>query len=169
MNEQSLILKLHEALKSQCRPQEEIDEINKAYLFAKKLHEGQYRVSEEPYIIHPCEVALILTDLRVDKHTIIAAFLHDVIEDHSDKYSFEYLKSQGFNKEIIDVLKLLTHSKDIEYMDYIQKIKTNPYATKVKIADLKHNLDNRRTEGVKSPKYELYKQALELLVEENKK
>ncbi|MBQ2643999.1 bifunctional (p)ppGpp synthetase/guanosine-3',5'-bis(diphosphate) 3'-pyrophosphohydrolase [bacterium] len=81
MNEQTLILKLHEALKSQCRPQEEIDEINKAYLFAKKLHEGQYRVSEEPYIIHPCEVALILTDLRVDKHTIMAAFLHDVIED----------------------------------------------------------------------------------------
>ena len=81
MNEQTIISKIHEALVEQGRPQEEIDEIHKAYEFAKKLHEGQYRVSEEPYIIHPCEVARILTDLRVDKHLIMAAFLHDVIED----------------------------------------------------------------------------------------
>lgn len=81
MNEQTIIAKIHEALVEQGRPQEEIDEIHKAYEFAKKLHEGQYRVSEEPYIIHPCEVARILTDLRVDKHLIMAAFLHDVIED----------------------------------------------------------------------------------------
>ena len=81
MNEESLILKLHEVLKSQNRNQDEIDEIDKAYKFASRLHKGQYRVSEEPYIIHPCEVALILADLRVDKHTIMAAFLHDIVED----------------------------------------------------------------------------------------
>jgi len=81
MNEESLISKLHEVLRSQNRPQDEIDEIDKAYKFASRLHKGQYRVSEEPYIIHPCEVALILADLRVDKHTIMAAFLHDIVED----------------------------------------------------------------------------------------
>ena len=81
MNEESLISKLHDVLKSQNRPQDEIDEIDKAYKFASRLHSGQYRVSEEPYIIHPCEVALILADLRVDKHTIMAAFLHDIVED----------------------------------------------------------------------------------------
>jgi len=81
MNEETLISKLHEVLRSQNRTQDEIDEIDKAYKFASRLHKGQYRVSEEPYIIHPCEVALILADLRVDKHTIMAAFLHDIIED----------------------------------------------------------------------------------------
>ena len=81
MNEESLVSKLHEILKSQNRPQEEINEIDEAYKFASKLHMGQYRVSEEPYIIHPCQVALILADLRVDKHTLMAAFLHDIIED----------------------------------------------------------------------------------------
>lgn len=81
MNEESLVSKIFQTLKSQDRTTEETEEINKAYLFAKKYHDGQYRVSEEPYIIHPCEVALILTDLRMDKHTIMAAFLHDIIED----------------------------------------------------------------------------------------
>ena len=81
MNAETLIEKLHEVLHTQGRTEEEIAEIDKAYQYAKKLHEGQYRVSEEPYIIHPCEVALILADLRVDVHTIMAAFLHDVIED----------------------------------------------------------------------------------------
>lgn len=81
MNEETLVAKIHDILKEQGRTEEEIAEIDKAYQFAKKLHAGQYRVSEEPYIIHPCEVALILADLHVDKHTIMAAFLHDVIED----------------------------------------------------------------------------------------
>lgn len=81
MNEQTLISKIHSVIENQNRTEEEIAQIDKAYQFAKKLHEGQYRVSEEPYIIHPCEVALILADLRVDVPTIVAAFLHDVIED----------------------------------------------------------------------------------------
>ena len=51
----------------------------------KKLHEGQYRISEEPYIIHPVEVAKILVDLKVDTHTLIAAFLHDILEDTDTK------------------------------------------------------------------------------------
>ena len=139
--------------------------VKKACQISFEAHKDDVDKGGYPYVYHP----FFLATQMDDEITTCVALLHDVIEDHSDKYSFEYLKSQGFNKEIIDVLKLLTHSKDIEYMDYIQKIKTNPYATKVKIADLKHNLDNRRTEGVKSPKYELYKQALELLVEENKK
>ena len=51
----------------------------------KKLHDGQFRVSGEPYIIHPCEVAKILAGLEVDTHTLIAAFLHDVLEDTDTK------------------------------------------------------------------------------------
>lgn len=76
---------LEEILNSQKRSQEEINEVFKAYQFAEKLHEGQYRISEEPYIIHPFEVAKILADLRVDKNTIIAALLHDILEDTDTK------------------------------------------------------------------------------------
>ena len=54
-------------------------------MFAKRLHEGQYRISEEPYIIHPVEVAKILVDLKVDTHTLMAAFLHDILEDTDTK------------------------------------------------------------------------------------
>ena len=57
---------------------EDIEELEKAFEFAKKLHSGQYRVSEEPYIIHPMEVVKILIGLRADKHTLMAGFLHDI-------------------------------------------------------------------------------------------
>ena len=63
------------------RPQEDQDAIKKAFLFAREKHEGQFRVSEEPYIIHPVEVAKILINLKADTHTVIAAFLHDILED----------------------------------------------------------------------------------------
>ena len=72
---------LKEMLEAQHRPEKDIKEIEDAFIFAAKLHAGQYRISEEPYIIHPVEVAKILTDLMMDKHTIIAALLHDIIED----------------------------------------------------------------------------------------
>ena len=77
----SIFEPLKEMLVSQHRPEKDIKEIEDAFVFAAKLHAGQYRISEEPYIIHPVEVAKILTDLMMDKHTIIAALLHDIIED----------------------------------------------------------------------------------------
>lgn len=77
----SIFEPLREMLISQNRGDEDIKEIEDAFIFAAKLHAGQYRISEEPYIIHPVEVAKILTDLMMDKHTIISAMLHDIIED----------------------------------------------------------------------------------------
>jgi RelA/SpoT family (p)ppGpp synthetase len=64
---------------------EDIAELEKAFEFAKKLHDGQFRISEEPYIIHPIEVVKILIGLRADKHTLMAGFLHDVLEDTDTK------------------------------------------------------------------------------------
>ena len=61
--------------------EKDIEELEKAFEFAKKLHSGQYRVSEEPYIIHPMEVVKILIALRADKNTLMAGFLHDLLED----------------------------------------------------------------------------------------
>ena len=68
-------------LQKQKRSQKDIDKIERAFLWAEKLHAGQYRISQEPYIIHPLEVAKILTDLKLDTDTIVAAFLHDILED----------------------------------------------------------------------------------------
>jgi len=55
--------------------------VEKAYLFANEKHGGQVRLSGEPYIRHPLEVADILSDLELDDSSICAALLHDVIED----------------------------------------------------------------------------------------
>jgi len=55
--------------------------LQRAYVFSAKVHEGQERLSGEPYLIHPLEVASILVDLRMDEVTVAAGLLHDTIED----------------------------------------------------------------------------------------
>ena len=85
MTEKPLFDDIRQKLIDQHRDDEEIKQIEKAFEFAKRLHEGQYRISEEPYIIHPVEVAKILIDLKVDSHTLQAAFLHDILEDTDTK------------------------------------------------------------------------------------
>jgi len=59
----------------------QVEEIYRAYLVGAAAHEGQVRVSGDPYISHPVAVARILADMRMDSKSIIAAILHDVIED----------------------------------------------------------------------------------------
>lgn len=81
MEQENIFQGLERILREQNRSEEDIKEIHRAFLFASKLHAGQYRVSEEPYIIHPVEVAKILATLRVDKNTLMASLLHDTIED----------------------------------------------------------------------------------------
>lgn len=76
---------IKELLTEQKYNEEDAEELEKAFEFAKKLHSGQYRVSEEPYIIHPIEVVKILIGLRADKNTLIAGFLHDILEDTDTK------------------------------------------------------------------------------------
>jgi len=62
-------------------PQPAIDDVRRAYEFGAKLHQGQQRSSGEPYIFHPMAVARVLAEMRLDHTTLIAAILHDVIED----------------------------------------------------------------------------------------
>ena len=77
----NLFTDIREQLIAQKRNTDDINNIERAFEFAKKLHEGQYRVSEEPYIIHPVEVVKILVSLKADSNTLIAGFLHDILED----------------------------------------------------------------------------------------
>lgn len=111
-----------------------------------------------PYVFHPFYLATQMDD----EDSVCTALLHDVIEDHGDKYSFESLEKLGFNENVISALKLLTHDEKVPYMEYVYQIKNNPIARKVKIADLKHNLDETRT-GEKPRKYEIYLAALAFL------
>lgn len=63
------------------QPDADVDLIKKAYLFAAKAHEGQRRRSGEPYLTHPLGVAVILAELKMDMTTLVAALLHDTVED----------------------------------------------------------------------------------------
>lgn len=85
MNDNNIYKELKEVLIANKYSQSDICDIEKAFEYSSKKHDGQYRVSEEPYIIHPVEVAIILASLKLDKNTIISALLHDIIEDTDTK------------------------------------------------------------------------------------
>lgn len=107
--------------------------------------------------MHPLTLAVQFDN----EASVCVALLHDVFEDHGDRYSYEYLEKEGFYPEIIDALKLLTHEHGVDYIEYVKSIKSNPIARKVKLADLKHNSDTRRCG--KPRKYNLYQEAIKIL------
>ena len=135
------------------------DFVKKAANIMVAAHKNDKDKGGYPYVFHP----FFLASQMGDEATTCVALLHDVIEDHGDEYSFESLQNEGFDPVIIDALRLLTHKDGIPYMAYVKAIGENPVARKVKIADLEHNLDTRRVNGAKPPKYDTYLQALEYL------
>ncbi len=125
-------------------------------------HKEQVDKSGTPYVFHPFHLAEQMTD----ETTTVVALLHDVIED--TKLTFEDLEKQGFGDEIINALKLLTHDKSVPYMDYVADIKKNTIATKVKLADLRHNSDLTRLDIVDEKalkRKEKYEKAIKFLEE----
>ncbi len=93
-------------------PEDSTEIVGKAYLFADKCHVGQMRKSGEPYIAHPLQTALFLADLHLDTHTIVAALLHDVVEDCD--VSLDEI-SQRFGPEVsklVDGVTKLTRMDD---------------------------------------------------------
>ena len=96
-----------------------IKEIDAAYEYAKEKHKGQYRKTGEPYIIHPIAVAHILTSIKADKDTIIAALLHDVVEDtETSKKEIEEKFGETVAKLVDGVTKInnINVSTDNEYL-----------------------------------------------------
>ena len=132
----------------------------KAITLAYQAHLGQVDKGGSPYILHPFYLATQMTD----EITCCVALLHDVVEDTA--ITFAALKEQGFPKEVVKALRLLTHHKQEPYEDYIQKIAGNPIAKKVKLADLHHNSILTRLEKVDEKalaQKEKYKKAIEYL------
>lgn len=131
----------------------------KAMIIAYNAHMNQFDKARVPYIYHPMHLAEQMdTELEC-----IVALLHDVIEDTS--ITFELLEKE-FSSEVIEILRLLTHDKGTDYMKYIEKLKKNPVARKVKIADIIHNADETRLDKITIKDIERrnkYKKALDFL------
>ena len=122
--------------------------IEKAFNYAKKLHEGQLRLSGEPFIIHPLAVAQILADIEQDQVTIAAALLHDVIED--GKVTKEAI-AENFGEEIACLVEgvtklgqLVFESREVREAENFRKMLLamgeDIRVIVIKIADRLHNM-----------------------------
>ena len=88
-------------------PDADVSLIDRAYIYSARVHEGQVRLSGEPYLSHPLEVANILADMKLDPESIAAALLHDVIEDTpATKEDIESLFGSGVAHIVEGVTKL---------------------------------------------------------------
>lgn len=128
-----------------------------ALLIAAQAHAGQVDKNGVSYILHPLAVAAQLNTLELK--TI--AILHDTIED--TEVTAEYLLEQGIPQELIEVVQLLTKPEDEEYESYLRRVRENPLAKQVKLADLAHNTSPERASGLndaRRQKYELAKQIM---------
>jgi (p)ppGpp synthase/HD superfamily hydrolase len=116
----------------------------KAMLIAFQAHKEKKDKNGIPYIFHPIHLA----EQMDSEDAVIVALLHDVVEDTD--WTMGDLEKQGFAKDVTDALNLLTKVGDIEYLDYVRRIKLslNPLAITVKIADLRHNSDLSRLDHV---------------------
>ena len=138
-----LKLKLDEYL-----TKEEVKEIDKAYIYAKEKHKGQYRKTGEEYINHPLFVAYILTSINADKDTIISALLHDTIEDtEASKAEIKEMFGAVVAQLVDGVTKInnINVSTDNEYLtSYYKKIivgmSEDVRVIIIKLADRLHNM-----------------------------
>ena len=141
-------LEIEEKVKMYIDNEEQLEIIKKAYNFAKLKHDGQFRKSGEPYIIHPMNVALILTTIYADYETISAGFLHDVLEDcDCTSEEMEEMFGKNITKLVQGVTKLskIHFSTENEYLiDYYKKIivgmSEDVRVIIIKLADRLHNM-----------------------------
>ena len=113
--------------------------LDRAKAIATSAHEGQVDKAGKPYIEHPMRVM----NMGKTVEEKIAGVLHDVVED-SD-WTFEMLEKEGIPKDVMDALRYGTKlSEDEDYDHFIERVKTNPLAVKVKLNDLKDNMDITR-------------------------
>ena len=132
-----------------------------AMKIAYEAHRVQTDKSGIQYIYHPIHLA----EQMDTEAECVTALLHDVAEDTD--ITLDEL-TEEFPKEVIDALRLLTRRDDEDYMEYVERIKANSIAVKVKKADLHHNSDRTRLENPALrdiERWEKYKRALAVLEE----
>ena len=94
----------------------DFEKIKMAFLYAKELHEGQMRLSGEPYIMHPISVAEIVANLGLDTDSVCAAFLHDTVEDCPDKTNLDEI-TRIFGADVALLVDGVTKIKSINVED----------------------------------------------------
>lgn len=109
----------------------------KAMCLAYAAHHGQRDRSGMPYILHPVHLA----EQMEDELSTCAALLHDTLED--TWVTPEELRRE-FPSEVTAAVELLTRKEDEDYFEYVRRIRKNPIARAVKLADLRHNMDKSR-------------------------
>ena len=138
----------------------------KAIKTAFKAHEGAVDRSGLPYITHPLHLA---ESMDTEDETV-AAILHDVVEDTD--ITIDDLRKEGFTETQLEAVRLLTHEDGISYMDYVKRLKSNPIAKKVKLSDLKHNMDRTRIRNASEKdeaRYQKYETAYKYLTDDTEK
>lgn len=110
----------------------------KAIWLAKAAHKGQTDKGGKDYFQH-CKAVARKCWRYTDK---VVAYLHDTVED--TWVTISLLEDFGFSKKVIDAVIAITHRKTLDYPTYLKIVKTNKIATRVKIADMKHNSDLKR-------------------------
>jgi len=134
----------------------EVSRVERAYLFAEKCHEGQMRQSGDAYISHPLAVAHILADMHMDHESLMAAMLHDVIEDTGVTKA---QISRRFGRPVADLVDGVSKLSEIEFQSKAEQqaesfqkmtlaMSRDIRVVLVKLADRLHNM---RTLGVLSP------------------
>jgi len=138
--------------------------IEKAIEIAINAHEDQKDKSGAPYILHLIRVM----EKGKNETEKVCGILHDLVEDTN--WTFEELEKEGFSKEIIEVLKLITKESDNEdYSNFIQRIMTNKTAISVKLNDLRDNMDITRLKELTNndlKRLNKYLKAYRLLIEQ---
>src|SRR5690606_5113100 len=124
----------------------DVERVLAACDYADIAHDGIVRKSGEPYILHPIAVSCILAHMRLDPETLMAALLHDVIED-TDFNKDAITETFGFTvAELVDAVTKLSHSSDKEYnkaasfRKILQATLQDPRVIIVKLADRYHNM-----------------------------
>ena len=138
------------------------DKTKRAMKLCYEAHKDQVDKTGVPYVFHPFHVA----EQMKDEATTIVALLHDVVEDTD--YTLEDIAAEGFGQEIVEAVALMTHEDDVPYLDYVAKLKDNPIARAVKLADLAHNSDQSRLGEIDDEtkqRLEKYKKAISLLTQ----
>lgn len=118
--------------------------LNKMLVLATSRHAGQFDRGGNPYILHPLKVMYYLKS--DDEELQCIALAHDLVEDTDTTYA--ELREMGFTERIIQGIAALTKNPGESYDEYKLRVKDNPDAIKVKMADLRHNTDVRRLKGV---------------------
>jgi guanosine-3',5'-bis(diphosphate) 3'-pyrophosphohydrolase len=133
---------------SEYHPEADLGIIERAYIYSARVHEGQVRLSGEPYLTHPLEVAGILTDMRLDVISVVAGFLHDVIEDtHAVPEDIEKLFGPEVRHIVSGVTKLSSlsfHSSRARQAESLRKMflamADDIRVILIKLADRLHNM-----------------------------